>query len=72
MLTNFVSNYDDLRSTRIGNMIKGVENIDLLVTSENKGIIQKIAYYLNLSNPLEWIFLAIFSLVVSSKYPITL
>jgi hypothetical protein len=67
VLTNFVSNYEDLRSNKIGNMIKNVENVDLLESLENKSIFKKIAYYLNLSNPLEWIFLALFSLIASSK-----
>jgi H+/Cl- antiporter ClcA len=65
MLTNFVSNFDDLGRNRIESMIRNVENVDLLENSENKSLFQKIAYYLNMSNPIEWLFLAFFSLIIS-------
>jgi chloride channel 2 len=67
MLTNFVSNYDDLGRASIEQMIKQVDSqqIDFLEKSESEGIIQKIAKYLNLSNPLEWIFLVFFAIAIS-------
>ena len=67
MITNFVSNYDDLGRASMDQMIRlvGGENIDFLEQSENKGIFQKIALYLNLSNPIEWVFLSLFAVVVT-------
>ena len=68
MLTNFVSNYDDLGRPSVEQMIKDVENennVDFLEKEESKGIFSKIAYYLNLSNPVEWAFLIFFGIVVS-------
>ena len=66
MITNFVSNYDDLGRTSIERMIQYVDkDIDYLQKSESQGIIQKLAMYLNLTNPLEWIFLVFFSVVLT-------
>ncbi len=67
MITNLVSSYDDLGRPTIVNMIKNVEsqNIDFLEQSESKGILHKIGVYLNLSNPVEWIFLTFFSVVIT-------
>jgi chloride channel 2 len=67
MLTNFVSNYDDLGRASMDQMIRlvGGESVDFLEKSENKGIIQKIALYLNLSNPIEWIFLSFFAIIIT-------
>lgn len=67
MLTNFVSNYDDLGRASIEHMIKHVDsqNVDFLEKSESKGILNKIATYLNLSNPREWLFLFLFSIITT-------
>lgn len=67
MLTNFVSNYDDLGRPSIEQMIRQVDSqqVDFLEKSESRGIMNKIAFYLNLSNPLEWTFLFLFSIVVT-------
>ena len=70
MLTNFVSNYDDLARPSIEQMIRQCDiekNIDYLEKSESQGFFHRIAHYLNLSNPLEWIFLILLSLTVTSK-----
>lgn len=70
MLTNFVSNYDDLGRPSIEQMIRQIDDknkIDYLVQSESKGILYKIAYHLNLSNPIEWLFLLFFSIVVTGN-----
>ncbi len=62
MITNFVSNYDDLGRASIEKMIKHVDrHVDFLEKSESQGFFKKIATYLNLSNPLEWIFLFLFA-----------
>jgi len=68
MLTNFVSNYDDLGRPSIEQMIRQVDQnqFDYLEKSESKGFFYKLAYYMNLSNPLEWIFLLFFSIIVTS------
>ena len=70
MLTNFVSNYDDLGRASIEHMIKNVETreTDYFDKAESQNFLNQIAYYLNMSNPIEWIFLTIFSIIVSSKY----
>jgi len=67
MITNLVSSYDDLGRTSVENMIKNVDrkNIDFLEQSESKSLLHKIAFYFNLSNPLEWIFLLFFSVIVT-------
>jgi hypothetical protein len=67
MLTNFVSNYDDLGRASIEQMIRNVESqhVDFLEKSESRGILHKIALYFNLTNPLEWIFLFFFAIVVT-------
>jgi len=67
MLTNLVSSYDDLSRQSIVDIFKNVENkkIDYLEESESKGVLEKIGEYLNLSNPVEWIFLIFFSIVVT-------
>jgi hypothetical protein len=50
-------------------MIKNVDarEVDLFEKSESQNPLKKIAYYLNMSNPIEWIFLTLFSVIVSSK-----
>jgi hypothetical protein len=69
MLTNFVSNYDDLGRSSIEQRIRqlNTQDIDYLEKIESRGIINKVARYLNLSNPIEWIFLFLFSIVATSK-----
>ena len=57
MLPNFVTNYDDLGRNSIEKMIEQVEQpVDYLEKEESRGILSKIAFYLNLANPDEWIF----------------
>ncbi len=70
MLTNFVSNYDDLGRSSIEHMIKNVDarEVDLFEKTESQNPFKKIAYYLNMSNPIEWIFLTVFSIIVSSIF----
>ena len=62
-ITNFVSNYDDLGRQSIEEIIKSAEthNFDYLEKTESGGILKKIAHYLKLANPLEWIFLFFFA-----------
>jgi hypothetical protein len=70
ILTNFVSNYDDLSRPSIEQMIRQVDkekDIDYLEKSETKGFFQRISFYLNLSNPVEWLFLILLAFSISSK-----
>jgi H+/Cl- antiporter ClcA len=63
MITNFVSNYDDLGKTSIEHMIKDMDkSIDFLERSENQGVIKNISQYIHLTNPIEWIFLFFFAI----------
>lgn len=65
LLTTFASNYDDIARTSVENIIKQVGQKEIRDKESSKGIINKIAYYFHLSNPLEWIFLLLFSIVVT-------
>jgi chloride channel 2 len=65
MITNFVSNYDDLGRASIEQMIKHVDKIDYLEKSESRSLLQRIGMYLNLSNPIEWMFLSFFAIVIT-------
>lgn len=65
VITNFVSNYDDLGRGAIEKMINHVEKVDYLEKSESKSLLQKIGIFLNLANPLEWIFLCFFAFVLT-------
>ena len=77
LLTTFASNYDDLARPSVENIIRKVDLKDalLLKTSKhknyhstskhNKGLLSKIAFYLHLSNPVEWVFIFSFSIIVS-------
>jgi len=62
-ITNFVSHYDDLGRQSIEEIIKSAEthSFDYLEKTESKGILKKIAHYLQLTNPLEWVFLLCFA-----------
>lgn len=70
LLSNIVTNYDELNRPSIEHKIRNLhsEDIDYLEKSESRGIINKIAYYLNLSNPTEWVFLTLFAIVTTSIY----
>lgn len=67
LLTTFASNYDDLARTSVENIIKKVDQkqTDTITKSKSKGIINKLAFYFNLSNPLEWTFIFCFSICVT-------
>lgn len=70
MLTNFVSNYDDLSRPSIELMIVQCDkqqSIDYLEKSESQGFFFKISNYMNLSNPLEWIFLILLSITATGN-----
>ena len=66
-LTNFVSNYDELHETSISDIISSVDNAnyDFLERTQSNDILYRIGYYLNLSNPIEWVFLLTFAFVVT-------
>jgi H+/Cl- antiporter ClcA len=64
MITNFVSNYDDLAKTSIEHMIKDMDkHIDFLEKAENRGMIKNIRKYFHLTNPIEWIFLFFLAII---------
>ena len=67
LLTTFASNYDDLARESVENMIRKVDQkqSDPKYKFKSRGIINKLSFYLNLSNPLEWIFIFCFSIVVT-------
>ena len=67
LLTTFASNYDDLARDSVENMIRKVDQkqSDPKYKFKSRGIINKLSFYLNLSNPLEWIFIFCFSIVVT-------
>lgn len=67
LLTTFASNYDDLARESVENMIRKVDQkqSDSKDKFKSRGIINKLSFYLNLSNPLEWIFIFCFSIVVT-------
>jgi len=69
-LTNFVSNYDDLHDTSITDIFDRVDGsrYDYLERTQSSGFIKRIGYFLNLVNPMEWIFLFTFAFIVTSKY----
>ena len=71
LLTNFVSNFDDLSRPSINQMIVECEKqkkIDYLEKSESQGCFRRISNYINLSNPLEWIFLFLLSITATSIF----
>ena len=55
LLTTFASNYDDLARESVENMIRKVDQkqSDPKYKFKSRGIINKLSFYLNLSNPLE-------------------
>ncbi len=70
MLTNLVSNFDDLGTSRIRDQIEDSEknaNFDYLESTQTESFTSRLLYYINLTNPVEWIFLLVFSVITTSK-----
>lgn len=68
-LTDLAGNLEDLSSKSIRDVIiNSTEepNFDYLDKAGSRGIIKTIAYYLNMTNPLEWVFLVFFAFVITS------
>lgn len=67
MLTNLVTHYDDIKNINLEQMVEQIEvgNFDFLENEANKGIFQKIVYYLNLTNHKEWFLLTLFSITTT-------
>jgi len=68
-LTDLAGNLEDLSSKSIRDaIINNTEepNFDYLDRAGSRGIIKTIAYYLKMTNPLEWIFLVFFAFIITS------
>jgi len=67
-LTDLAGNMEDLNSKSIRDLISNSEeyNFDYLDKTGSRGIIKTIAYYLKMTNPLEWVFLVFFSFIITS------
>ncbi len=68
-LTDLAGNLEDLSSKSIRDVIINNtedQNFDYLDKAGSRGIIKTIAYYLKMTNPLEWIFLLFFAFVITS------
>jgi len=68
-LTDLGGNLEDLSSKSIRDLIiNSTEepNFDYLDKAGSRGIIKTIAYYLNMTNPLEWVFIVFFAFVITS------
>lgn len=67
-LTDLAGNLEDLSSKSIRDLIiNNAEepNFDYLDKAGSRGLIKTIAYYLNMTNPLEWVFIVFFSFVIT-------
>jgi hypothetical protein len=68
LLTNIVTHFDDIGTQSTLDKIKNAEKSDGPETFRDKSLIQKMTYYFHFTNPLEWLFLTVFSVVVTSIY----
>jgi len=70
-LSNIVSNFDDLSRASLIDKIKNSEqnnfNFEYMDQTQNQTIIQRILYFINLTNPNEWFFLSVFSIIATSN-----
>ena len=68
MLTNLISNYDDLKGQHLEDMVKQIEvgQSEVLDDDHKKSLSQRVYFYLNLANPKEWLLLLFYSVVVTS------
>ena len=66
MLTNFVSNFDDLDRPSITRMIHDADKQNINKQEpQSKSLLHRIGFYMNLANPIEWSFLFTFSVSVT-------
>jgi H+/Cl- antiporter ClcA len=68
-IIDFASNLDDLANTSLEDKIRSMNNtnefqVDYLERT-SKSILKTIGYYLNTTNPLLWVFIVFFSLVLT-------
>lgn len=68
-ITDFAGNLDDLANTHLEDKLKHLnthENVEVnYLEKTSKSIKKTIAYYLNTANPLEWIFIVFYSMVLT-------
>jgi len=71
IITNIVSNFDDLAMSSLTDQLKNSEQstftFDYLEATQNQSLTSRIAHYIHITNPIEWIFLFVFSVICSSK-----
>ena len=65
-ITEITGNMEDLSNKSIRELINSEDiNFDYIVKTGSKGIIKNIASYLNMTNPLDWIFIVFFSFIIT-------
>lgn len=68
-LTDVAGDLDNLTNNHLRNRFADQEptKTDWLEASSSKSIIKLIAYYLKMTNPIEWAFILFFSAVITGK-----
>lgn len=74
VLTNLLSNYEDIKGRNIEQIVYQIEksndlstinNINFLKLEVSQTLLQRLLYCLNIANPKEWLFLTVFAMTVS-------